>query len=694
MVVVDGQVYTEGTMSLVTGSPRTWTYESGNIYIHFADGDPSAHTVEITTRRRIFAPHNYGYAYITVRGFTMQYAGNQSSSWYIDGAENNIAGDDINSAVGVEGGHHWIFEYNTIWHTKTTGLHIGDYSKGESWERYPSGSKRAAHNIVRYNNVSFHGMLGIGCYATKSVCEGMQIVGNWIEGNNHLLFGVMEEAGIKCHQLKNSIIADNMITNNWAAGIWLDWYCDDGNRITGNVFPPTNNGLSLYLEIGDVGTNLFDNNIVLEGANFIRNPGHWFDHNLIAGEVTSNTATWTNNLIVGSDGVTCTYDENQHTVTLTVTDWALSALESKPTQVQRDFFGPYSQAFRARGPFQSLQNGENVYRVWPKTLVLGGAPAAILHATTPTVGIAPLEVSFDAGESFDDGSVVSYAWDFGDGGTGNSATPSHTFTEPGDYVVTLTVTDNEGNTGTAMRVVSVLPLLPAVTVSGANAGLEYFYYEGAFSSIPDVAALTPLASGVVDSFDLSVRQVADFYVIRFEGYVEAPESGLYAFYTYANDAGILYIDGKEVVNSDGLHVPRVDSGYVALEAGKHAIVVDYMEVRANEFLEVSWQGPGFAKEPLPTGALFQTGGAPTVATAAATSVKPLTLALREGALDITIPTRGRYGVEILSPTGRVVWKERGFGPRTARARPLASGTYLVRVEHAGTVLTRRVLAVE
>ena len=54
----------------------------------------------------------------------------------------------------------------------------------------------------------------------------------------------------------------------------------------------------------------------------------------------------------------------------------------------------------------------------------------------PTSGEAPLEVSFDASASSDpeDGTVSSYAWDFGDGSpAGSGATPSHTYTAPGNY---------------------------------------------------------------------------------------------------------------------------------------------------------------------------------------------------------------------------------------------------------------------
>src|SRR5438046_2941788 len=38
-----------------------------------------------------------------------------------------------------------------------------------------------------------------------------------------------------------------------------------------------------------------------------------------------------------------------------------------------------------------------------------------------------------------DGTISSYAWNFGDGGAGSGPTASHTYTAPGNYTITLTV---------------------------------------------------------------------------------------------------------------------------------------------------------------------------------------------------------------------------------------------------------------
>ena len=60
-------------------------------------------------------------------------------------------------------------------------------------------------------------------------------------------------------------------------------------------------------------------------------------------------------------------------------------------------------------------------------------------------GKAPLVVAFDSSGSTDpDGSIVGYSWNFMDGSSSAEANPSHEFSVPGSYLVTLTVTDDQG----------------------------------------------------------------------------------------------------------------------------------------------------------------------------------------------------------------------------------------------------------
>lgn len=87
----------------------------------------------------------------------------------------------------------------------------------------------------------------------------------------------------------------------------------------------------------------------------------------------------------------------------------------------------------------------------------GNAPTA-RFAYSPQTGNAPLTVTFDATESTDDdGVVMGYRWSFGDGNTGTGQTIAHTFQNQGEYTITLTVTDNDGKSGSASHMIIVEP---------------------------------------------------------------------------------------------------------------------------------------------------------------------------------------------------------------------------------------------
>jgi len=85
-------------------------------------------------------------------------------------------------------------------------------------------------------------------------------------------------------------------------------------------------------------------------------------------------------------------------------------------------------------------------------------PVAVLDSNffEVTAGEA---IAFDGSQSYDeDGEIVAYAWDFGDGNTaaeGAAAQLTHVYSEAGQYVVTLTVTDNKGATASVQAEVNV-----------------------------------------------------------------------------------------------------------------------------------------------------------------------------------------------------------------------------------------------
>src|SRR5262245_36945352 len=105
----------------------------------------------------------------------------------------------------------------------------------------------------------------------------------------------------------------------------------------------------------------------------------------------------------------------------------------------------------------------------PQSITLFVLPAAVgnqspVAAMTaqPAAGLAPLNVAFNGAGSTDiDGSIVSYAWNFGDGATANGVTANHTYVTPGSFVARLTVTDNLGASNSTTVTIQVSADLPS-----------------------------------------------------------------------------------------------------------------------------------------------------------------------------------------------------------------------------------------
>ena len=115
-------------------------------------------------------------------------------------------------------------------------------------------------------------------------------------------------------------------------------------------------------------------------------------------------------------------------------------------------------------------------------------PVAAL-AAAPTSGVAPLTVAFQD-QSL--GTVTSRAWDFGDGSGSAAANPSHVYSAPGTFTVSLTVS-GPGGTDTA-----TMPGLITV-VSPAQVPVADFSATPQSGQAPLSVAFTNLSTGTITS---------------------------------------------------------------------------------------------------------------------------------------------------------------------------------------------------
>jgi cytochrome c len=86
----------------------------------------------------------------------------------------------------------------------------------------------------------------------------------------------------------------------------------------------------------------------------------------------------------------------------------------------------------------------------------GNVPPEIVQATADrTSGAAPLSTLFQAVAHDAEGDLLTYAWEFGDGGTAFGEEAEHTYLTKGAYEAKLTVTDAAGGSDTATIAIAV-----------------------------------------------------------------------------------------------------------------------------------------------------------------------------------------------------------------------------------------------
>ncbi len=138
--------------------------------------------------------------------------------------------------------------------------------------------------------------------------------------------------------------------------------------------------------------------------------------------------------------------------------------------------------------------------------------------------------------------------------------------------------------------------------------LRVFQIDGAlFELVELMPGQTPNVSRVVSAVDLGeARQ--DFgldsnYISFLSGALLAPEDGVYALRLSSDDGSALWIDGRKVLDHDGLHSFTAKQGDVELASGWHAIEVRQFEAGGGAQLRLEWRRPSspefeLLKEPM------------------------------------------------------------------------------------------------
>lgn len=180
----------------------------------------------------------------------------------------------------------------------------------------------------------------------------------------------------------------------------------------------------------------------------------------------------------------------------------------------------------------------------------------------PYYGLIGEIISFDgAGSSDSDGGVVSYDWIFGDGAVGIGSTPTHTYSSPGQYTVSLMITDNEGGAGSDTSTVTITanpnnpPEIPVVSapVVGVNGVVVDFVFNCSDADSDDLKYFVSWGDGNSSVSDW----IADgLGVVLNHSYVV---SGIYVVSVYVSDDKTVSATVNYTIGIDQVQVEFEDS---------------------------------------------------------------------------------------------------------------------------------------
>ncbi len=135
------------------------------------------------------------------------------------------------------------------------------------------------------------------------------------------------------------------------------------------------------------------------------------------------------------------------------------------------------------------------------------------------------------------------------------------------------------------------------------AGLQVRCYEGAWEKLPDFATLTPTATLAGEPVAIPAAMREEDIGLQLEGWLLAPARGVYRLCLATDDGSRLWLDGKLVVDNDGLHGASEVWIDAPLDAGLHSLRLEYFQHLGGRDLYMKWVGPGVPLQEIPVSAL-------------------------------------------------------------------------------------------
>ncbi len=160
-----------------------------------------------------------------------------------------------------------------------------------------------------------------------------------------------------------------------------------------------------------------------------------------------------------------------------------------------------------------------------------------------------------------------------------------------------------------------LGFVPSVHCAGTGLKGEYFnrtstdgsYNQTPVSGTPDLVRIDPSVNfdWVFNSPDNNVTIYADDFQAKWSGYIYVPKNELWTFHTRSDDGVKLKINGISLISNWSIHAQTTNSSTpVNLDAGYHAVEMEFYERGGHAVAELYWSSASVLKQFIPQANLY------------------------------------------------------------------------------------------
>lgn len=123
-------------------------------------------------------------------------------------------------------------------------------------------------------------------------------------------------------------------------------------------------------------------------------------------------------------------------------------------------------------------------------------------------------------------------------------------------------------------------------------GLVREHYSGTWNRLPDFDQLQPDAVDIAATVDVGPYSNTERFALLFTGNIAIAQAGEYEFELGSDDGSKLLINGELVVDNDGLHGFETRTGSIRLDAGQHALRVEFFERSGGDRVQLRYRRVG------------------------------------------------------------------------------------------------------